>query len=108
MPTDVGTPSLRTPTGAELRRAAAPSAFRVEKAIHSVPGENDKRSIGDGASGLEGKEAGHGDRRPPADLEGGGMKPCDAGARPCVFIFKTVNEPRVGMVSYFKVYAGVS
>jgi elongation factor G len=47
------------------------------------------------------------DRRPPADLEGGGMKPCDAGARPCVFIFKTVNEPRVGMVSYFKVYSGV-
>ncbi len=45
--------------------------------------------------------------RPAASLEGGGSKPCDAGARPCVFIFKTVNEPKVGNVSYFKVYSGV-
>jgi elongation factor G len=43
---------------------------------------------------------------PPAALEGGGSKPCDASARPCVFIFKTVNEPKVGNVSYFKVYSG--
>ena len=45
--------------------------------------------------------------RPPAELEGGGTKPCDAAARPCVFIFKTVSEPKVGLVSYFKVYSGV-
>jgi elongation factor G len=45
--------------------------------------------------------------RPAADLEGGGSKPCDPAARPCVFIFKTVNEPKVGNVSYFKVYSGV-
>jgi len=45
--------------------------------------------------------------RPAAALEGGGSKPCDASARPCVFIFKTVNEPKVGNVSYFKVYSGV-
>jgi elongation factor G len=45
--------------------------------------------------------------RPPAALEGGGSKPCDPKARPCVFIFKTVNEPKVGNVSYFKVYSGV-
>lgn len=45
--------------------------------------------------------------RPPASLDGGGAKPCDASARPCVFIFKTVNEPKVGNVSYFKVYSGV-
>lgn len=45
--------------------------------------------------------------RPPAALEGGGSKPCDANARPCVFIFKTVNEPKVGNVSYFKVFSGV-
>lgn len=45
--------------------------------------------------------------RPAAALEGGGSKPCDAAARPCVFIFKTVNEPKVGNVSYFKVYSGV-
>ena len=45
--------------------------------------------------------------RPAAALEGGGSKPCEANARPCVFIFKTVNEPKVGNVSYFKVYSGV-
>lgn len=45
--------------------------------------------------------------RPAADLEGGGSKPCDPAARTCVFIFKTVNEPKVGNVSYFKVYSGV-
>lgn len=44
--------------------------------------------------------------RPAAALEGGGSKPCDPGARPCVFIFKTVNEPKVGNVSYFKVFSG--
>lgn len=44
--------------------------------------------------------------RPAAKLENGGSKPCDPGARPCVFIFKTVNEPKVGVVSYFKVYSG--
>jgi elongation factor G len=45
--------------------------------------------------------------RPAAALEGGGSKPCDPAARPCVFIYKTVNEPKVGNVSYFKVYSGV-
>jgi elongation factor G len=45
--------------------------------------------------------------RPAAALETGGSKPCDPAARPCVFIFKTVNEPKVGLVSYFKVYSGV-
>jgi elongation factor G len=45
--------------------------------------------------------------RPAAALEGGGSKPCDPAARPCVFLFKTVNEPKVGNVSYFKVYSGV-
>jgi len=44
--------------------------------------------------------------RPAASLEGGGSKPCDAAARPCVFIFKTVIEPKIGNVSYFKVYSG--
>ncbi len=45
--------------------------------------------------------------RPAADLEKGGTKPCDPNARACVFVFKTVNEPKVGLVSYFKVYSGV-
>lgn len=44
--------------------------------------------------------------RPAAALEGGGSKPCEAGARPCIFIFKTVIEPKIGNVSYFKVYSG--
>ncbi|MEO6760152.1 MAG: elongation factor G [Saprospiraceae bacterium] len=47
------------------------------------------------------------DERPAAALEKGGSKPCDSSARPCVFIFKTVNEPKVGNISYFKVYSGV-
>ncbi|MCB0526426.1 MAG: elongation factor G [Lewinellaceae bacterium] len=45
--------------------------------------------------------------RPAADLEGGGTKPCDPEARTCVFIFKTTSEPKVGNISYFKVYSGV-
>ncbi len=32
--------------------------------------------------------------------------PCDSGGENVVFIFKTVSEPQVGMVSYFKVYSG--
>ncbi|TNE67239.1 MAG: elongation factor G [Bacteroidetes bacterium] len=44
--------------------------------------------------------------RPAADLEKGGSKPCDASARTCVFIYKTVHEAMVGNVSYFKVYSG--
>lgn len=44
--------------------------------------------------------------RPPASLEGGGSKPCDPAARTCIFIFKTANEPKIGNVSYFKVYSG--
>ncbi len=45
--------------------------------------------------------------RPAAELEGGGTKPCDSGAKASVFIWKTVNEPRVGILSYFKIYSGV-
>ena len=44
--------------------------------------------------------------RPAASLEGGGSKPCDPNARPCLFIFKTVHEPKVGNISYFKLYSG--
>ncbi|MFZ4633475.1 MAG: elongation factor G [Saprospiraceae bacterium] len=45
--------------------------------------------------------------RPAAALENGGAKPCDANARACVFVYKTVNEPKVGAVSYLKVFSGV-
>lgn len=44
--------------------------------------------------------------RPAAELEGGGSKPCDSNSKSSIFIWKTVNEPRVGVVSYFKVYSG--
>ncbi len=46
--------------------------------------------------------------RPAAPLEGGGELACNSKDGTCsVFIFKTISEPKVGMVSYFKVYSGV-
>jgi elongation factor G len=44
--------------------------------------------------------------RPQAKLEGGGTVACDASGPKCMFVFKTMSEPQVGMVSYFKVYSG--
>ncbi|TXB65576.1 elongation factor G [Phaeodactylibacter luteus] len=45
--------------------------------------------------------------RPAARLEGEeATLPCDAEEDTTVFIYKTMTEPQVGMVSYFKVYAG--
>jgi elongation factor G len=32
--------------------------------------------------------------------------PCDANGPACIFIYKTVNEPHVGELSFFKVYSG--
>ncbi len=45
--------------------------------------------------------------RPPAALEGGGTKRCDSAAKTTLFIYKTIQEPKVGVVSYFKVFSGV-
>ncbi len=45
--------------------------------------------------------------RPAAELEGGGTLACNSKDSTTVFIFKTVSEPRVGNLSYFKVYSGV-
>ncbi|WP_235297846.1 elongation factor G [Portibacter marinus] len=45
--------------------------------------------------------------RPPARLEGGGVLECNSSGDPTVFIYKTLSEPQVGMVSYFKVYSGI-
>lgn len=45
--------------------------------------------------------------RPDAELEDGGTLKCDVNAKPVVFIYKTMSEPRVGLVSYFKVYSGI-
>lgn len=45
--------------------------------------------------------------RPAARLEGTDEKlPCDPNAAATVFIYKTMTEPQVGTVSYFKVYSG--
>ncbi|MCB0705444.1 MAG: elongation factor G [Saprospiraceae bacterium] len=43
---------------------------------------------------------------PDAELEDGSKLACDSSAETTVFIFKTISEPRVGNVSYFKVYSG--
>lgn len=45
------------------------------------------------------------DRRPKR-LEGGGTLVCDPHDKTSLFIYKTATEPRVGIVSYFKVYSG--
>ena len=45
--------------------------------------------------------------RPPANLENGDKLECNSSGEPTVFIYKTLSEPQVGMVSYFKVYSGV-
>lgn len=44
--------------------------------------------------------------RPPAELKDGSTLECKASDNCSLFIFKTISEPRVGNVSYFKVYAG--
>lgn len=44
--------------------------------------------------------------RPPAKLADGGTLAPDASGDTCVFFYKTMSEPQVGRVSYFKVYSG--
>lgn len=44
--------------------------------------------------------------RPAAELEDQGELVCDASGPKTLFIFKTMSEPQVGMVSYFKVFSG--
>ena len=44
--------------------------------------------------------------RPQVELENGETLACDPNGTPAVFIFKTYIEPRVGHVSYLKVYSG--
>lgn len=45
--------------------------------------------------------------RPAVALTNGETLSCDATDKTTVFIYKTITEPRVGLVSYFKVYSGV-
>ena len=45
--------------------------------------------------------------RPSAELEDGKTLDCNSKGDEVLFIFKTMSEPQVGLVSYFKVYSGV-
>lgn len=42
----------------------------------------------------------------PEKLEGGGELPCDPKGTPVVFVFKTLIEPHLGKLSFFKVMSG--
>ena len=44
--------------------------------------------------------------RPAKLLEDGTRLPCDSNADTTIFIYKTMSEPQVGNVTYFKVYSG--
>ena len=43
---------------------------------------------------------------PPQPTRDGSTVACDANGPACIFIYKTVNEPHIGELSFFKVYSG--
>ncbi|HVK46959.1 MAG TPA: elongation factor G [Pseudobacter sp.] len=43
---------------------------------------------------------------PPQTTRKGDQLPCDAKGPACIFVYKTVSEPHVGELSFFKVYSG--
>src|SRR5689334_8715326 len=43
---------------------------------------------------------------PPQKTKAGDKVECDANGPACIFIYKTVSEPHVGDLSFFKVYSG--
>lgn len=43
---------------------------------------------------------------PAQTTKSGNKLPCDASGPACIFIYKTVSEPHVGEMSFFKVYSG--
>jgi elongation factor G len=43
---------------------------------------------------------------PPQTTKSGNKLSCDANGPACIFIYKTVSEPHVGELSFFKVYSG--
>jgi elongation factor G len=43
---------------------------------------------------------------PPQKTKAGATLTCDANGPACIFIYKTVSEPHVGELSFFKVYSG--
>jgi elongation factor G len=44
--------------------------------------------------------------RPAQLMKGGEELTCDAQGPACLFVYKTISEPHVGELSYFKVYSG--
>ena len=44
--------------------------------------------------------------RPSAMLQDGGELECDSNGDNTIFVYKTMSEPQVGKVTYFKVYSG--
>ena len=47
------------------------------------------------------------DQMEPALLADGSTLACDSNDDTNIFIFKTMSEPKIGNVSYFKVYSGI-
>jgi elongation factor G len=43
---------------------------------------------------------------PPQETKSGDKLACDANGPACIFIYKTISEPHVGELSFFKVYSG--
>jgi elongation factor G len=43
---------------------------------------------------------------PPQPLAAGGVLPCKEDGAPCLYIYKTISEPHVGELSFFKVFSG--
>ena len=43
---------------------------------------------------------------PPQKTKQGILLPCDANGPACIFIYKTISEPHIGDLSFFKVYSG--
>ncbi|GAA4754155.1 elongation factor G [Flavisolibacter ginsenosidimutans] len=43
---------------------------------------------------------------PPQKTIKGEEVPCDAAGPPCLFVYKTISEPHVGDLSFFKVFSG--
>jgi elongation factor G len=44
---------------------------------------------------------------PPQVLKNGDKLSCEASGPACIFIYKTISEPHVGELSFFKVYSGI-
>lgn len=44
---------------------------------------------------------------PAQTTKAGESLPCDASGPACIFVYKTVSEPHVGDLSFFKVYSGI-